>query len=74
MDMSTYLPLLRNDLTKISGFGAFKLEKYGAPFLPMVQDYCRDHQLETLIHLKQPKRERKQKNHSKKNLRKMNAV
>jgi ATP-dependent DNA helicase RecQ len=61
MDIATYLPLGRNDLSKISGFGVYKTEKYGNPFLELVQDYCRDHNLETLIHLKQPKRERKQK-------------
>ncbi|HMH32671.1 MAG TPA: DNA helicase RecQ [Puia sp.] len=61
MDIATYLPLSRNDLSKISGFGVYKMEKYGNPFLELVQDYCRDHNLESLIHLKQPKRERKQK-------------
>ena len=61
MDLATYLPLTYDDLSKISGFGAFKLEKYGQQFLEPVQDYCNDNQLESRIHLKQPKRERKQR-------------
>lgn len=61
MDLATYLPLNINDLLKISGFGQVKTEKYGQPFLEVVQDYCNGHNLETRIKLKQPKRERKQK-------------
>lgn len=59
IDLATYLPLVENDLSKISGFGVFKIEKYGQPFLEMVQDYCNEHGLDTRIELKQPKRERK---------------
>ncbi len=61
LDLATYLPVTQNDLLKISGFGAFKAEKYGAPFLEAILNYCKEHRLETRIHLKQPKRERKQK-------------
>ena len=60
LDLSTYLPLSMEDLGKISGFGAFKIEKYGQRFLSLVQDYCATQKLETKISLKQPKRERKQ--------------
>ncbi len=59
IDLATYLPLVENDLSKISGFGVYKIEKYGQPFLEMVQDYCNEHGLDTRIELKQPKRERK---------------
>ena len=59
MDLATYLPLLTEDLEKISGFGTFKIEKYGQPFLNMVQNYCTEKKLESRILLKQPKRERK---------------
>ena len=61
MDLATYLPLAHDDLAKISGFGTFKIEKYGSPFLQIVQEYCKKYLLETRIQLKQPKRERKQK-------------
>ena len=59
MDLATYLPLAKDDLAKISGFGAYKIEKYGQQFLSLVQDYCNTQNLETRIALKQPKRERK---------------
>ena len=61
LDLATYLPLTKSDLLKISGFGTFKAEKYGEPFLEAAQNYCTENKLETRIDLKQPKRERKQK-------------
>lgn len=59
MDLATYLPLAATDLSKISGFGMYKIERYGQPFLEMVQDYCNEQGLDTRIELKQPKRERR---------------
>jgi ATP-dependent DNA helicase RecQ len=56
LDLATYLPLSKNDLPKISGFGAYKIERYGMPFLEKIQDYCNDHSLSTRIELKQPAR------------------
>lgn len=61
LDLATYLPLTKNDLPAISGFGAFKIEKYGEAFLEKVQDYCNDHSLDTRMELKQPVRSRKVK-------------
>lgn len=59
MDLATFLPIVATDLSKISGFGVYKIERYGQPFLEMVQDYCNEHGLDTRIELKQPKRERR---------------
>lgn len=59
MDLATYLPIVTDDLSKISGFGTYKIERYGQPFLEMVQDYCNANSLDTRIELRQPKRERK---------------
>ena len=59
LDLATYLPLTKNHLTQISGFGAFKIEKYGEPFLDLIQDHCREHQLDTQIGLQQPKKIKK---------------
>lgn len=53
LDLATYLPLTKSDLPKISGFGAYKVERYGAPFLELVQDYCNEHGMSTKIDLKQ---------------------
>ncbi|MES2371852.1 MAG: DNA helicase RecQ [Bacteroidota bacterium] len=59
LDLATYLPLSKNDLPKISGFGAYKIERYGIPFLEKIQDYCNDHSLITRIELKQPAKTKK---------------
>ncbi len=59
LDLSTYLPLTKNDLPQISGFGAFKIEKYGAPFLELVQDFCNANNFVSKIELKQPKKTKK---------------
>jgi ATP-dependent DNA helicase RecQ len=61
LDVATYLPVIAVDLLKISGFGAFKAERYGPAFLEMVQQYCYAYKIETRIGLKHPKRERKAK-------------
>jgi len=61
IDLATYLPFTTEDLSKISGFGVFKIEKYGEAFLEQVLDYCNEQGLDTRIELKQPKRERKTK-------------
>ncbi|MBY0481520.1 MAG: DNA helicase RecQ [Chitinophagaceae bacterium] len=59
LDLATYLPLKQSDLPKISGFGAFKIEKYGDDFLEMVQDYCIANHLETRMDLKHPMKGKK---------------
>lgn len=59
LDLATYLPLTRQDLPAISGFGAYKIERYGEAFLEKVQDYCNMHLLGTRMELKQPARSRK---------------
>jgi ATP-dependent DNA helicase RecQ len=59
LDLATYLPLTHSDLPKISGFGAFKIERYGRPFLELIQDYCNEHNLGSQIELKQPKKTKK---------------
>ena len=61
LDLATYLPLNKKDLPAISGFGAYKIEKYGDLFLEPIQDYCNDHSLDTRMELKQPSRTRKTK-------------
>ena len=38
--LSTYLPLTKTDLAKISGFGKAKVEKYGDDIIEMITDYC----------------------------------
>jgi ATP-dependent DNA helicase RecQ len=55
LDLATYLPIHTIDLNKISGFGEFKISKYGSRFLAVVQDYCKQNNLVTQIHLKTSK-------------------
>ena len=59
LDLATYLPQNNDDLAKMSGFGVFKIQRYGAAFLEMVQDYCIENKLEGRSHLKAPKKEKK---------------
>ncbi len=58
LDLATYLPITSSDLPNISGFGAYKIERYGTAFLEMVQDYCIEHQTATRMELKRPTRKK----------------
>ncbi len=58
-ELAAYLPLTTSALSKISGFGTIKLERYGNQFLDAIIDYCRANNLTTKIDSKQSKRKRK---------------
>lgn len=58
-DMATYLPLSFDGLRRISGFGDYKVSKYGPAFMQVLQAYAQGRNLESRIHLRSPKRERK---------------
>lgn len=66
-EISTYLPLTKNHLMQLSGFGKAKAEKYGDEILDMVESYCNQHGLETNIEAKSasPKRQRKETSNNK---------
>ena len=61
LELSTYLPNSKEELSQISGFGAFKIEKYGEIFLPTIIDYCSIHHLNSKISEKKPKKQREPK-------------
>ena len=61
IELATYLPHSIEEISKISGFGQVKLEKYGEQFLAVVTSYCKEHLLTSRIHFKSPKRPRKEK-------------
>lgn len=61
MELATYLPHSKEEFSKISGFGQIKLEKYGKQFWNVVAAYCKEHQLKSCIHLKAPKRIRRER-------------
>ena len=48
-ELATYLPQTLEDLSRISGFGEVKIEKYGTQFLEVVQDYMHQNNLESRI-------------------------
>jgi ATP-dependent DNA helicase RecQ len=61
IELATYLPHTKEEFAKISGFGQLKIEKYGKHFWEVVASYCRERNLNSRIHLKTPKRQRKEK-------------
>ncbi len=61
LELATYLPQTISELKQISGFGEIKLQRYGKPFLDMVQAYCRTNKLSSKIDQKKKKRERASK-------------
>ncbi|HXS37813.1 MAG TPA: DNA helicase RecQ [Flavipsychrobacter sp.] len=64
VELATYLPQTFEELRKISGFGDYKVGKYGAAFLDAVKQYAHENNLSSRIQLKSPKKE-KQSNPSK---------
>lgn len=60
-EMARYLPQSLTELRRISGFGDTKIEQYGQQFLDVILSYCKEHNLESHIEEKSPKRERKKK-------------
>lgn len=61
-EICTYLPLTKNHLMLLSGFGKAKAEKYGDEIIDMVETYCNQNGLESNIEAKtaNPKRQRKE--------------
>lgn len=61
IEMSELLPFSLSDLNQITGFGDFKIGKFGNEFLEVVKDFCKDHGLASRMHLKMHKSGRKGK-------------
>jgi len=62
IEMSDLLPLLPAHLHQITGFGEFKMAKYGDAFLAEVVEFCKTYGLESRIHLKMYKSKTKRTN------------
>jgi hypothetical protein len=60
-ELANYLPQNKQELAKIAGFGPVKVQQYGEAFLQPIIDYCAEKGLSSLIHQKDPKKERKEK-------------
>jgi len=52
LELSTYLPLTKDQFSQISGFGNIKIEKYGKIFRDVVAQYCRENGLTSQMHRK----------------------
>ncbi|MBU3743135.1 MAG: DNA helicase RecQ [Sediminibacterium sp.] len=50
LDLCTYLPLTKDDISRMNGFGTYKTEKYGYAFLELIQAYCSRNQLQSQMH------------------------
>jgi ATP-dependent DNA helicase RecQ len=61
IELASFLPLTIEEINKISGFGQVKIEKYGKQFLSVITTYCEQHHLKSRIHLKSPKRQRRER-------------
>ncbi|WP_262149331.1 DNA helicase RecQ [Chryseobacterium foetidum] len=61
LELSSYLPNSKAELNQISGFGAFKIEKYGEIFLPTIIEFCIKNNLSSKITEKRPKKAREPK-------------
>ena len=59
MELATYLPESFDDMKNISGFGDYKISKYGAGFMGAVKNYMVEHELKSRMHFKTPKKEKK---------------
>lgn len=55
IELSEYLPFNSDDLYQISGFGDFKIGKYGKEFLEVIKDYCEKKGIASRMHLKMHK-------------------
>jgi hypothetical protein len=51
-ELATYLPKTKQDLEQITGFGKTKIKQFGSIFLQMINHYCEENNVETLIHTK----------------------
>jgi len=60
-EMALYLPQTLEELRKITGFGDAKVKQYGQQFLDVIVAYSIENDLSSLIHEKNPKRERKER-------------
>jgi len=61
VEMATFLPTDFTALANISGFGDYKVGKYGAAFLSLVNKYMQANGLSTKMHFKKPKASKKPK-------------
>lgn len=57
-ELATYLPQSFDELKQISGFGDYKIGKYGANFLKIIKQHAEENNLQSRVTLKKPKKEK----------------
>ena len=67
IELATFLPRNSEEVSRISGFGSVKIKKYADDFLSIVNDFMKENNLESQIHLKKKRRIKGKKQSSKTN-------
>jgi len=60
-ELAMYLPQTSEELMQINGFGDQKVKQFGDAFLAIIKQYCSQHNLDSAMAEKEPKRKRKKK-------------
>lgn len=60
-ELTEFLPTTTNELMQISGFGEARVEAFGDQFLSIIKDYMFEHDIESNMNAKSPKKEKKAK-------------
>jgi len=60
-ELATYFPVSFDELKYISGFGDYKVAKYGGAFLKILQHYVHTNKVASRMHLKGPKKTTKKR-------------
>ena len=61
IELAMYLPQSFDELKQISGFGDYKVGKYGANFLKVIKQFADEHKLVSKMHFKKYKKEKKER-------------
>jgi ATP-dependent DNA helicase RecQ len=56
IELCTFYPQTPNELSEISGFGSYKIEKYGHLILKAIVEYCTKNNIPSVIHQKVKRR------------------
>lgn len=60
-ELTEFLPTTTTELMQISGFGEARVEAFGDQFLSIIKDYMFEHDIESNMNAKSPKKEKKAK-------------
>jgi len=61
IELATYLPESFDELKHISGFGDYKVSRYGASFLGLIKQFAEENGLPSRMQFKKPKKEKRDK-------------